>query len=113
MSERSTSLLLQDILDSADKILIYTKALSYEEFVADSKTIDAVVRNFEIIGEACNRLPDQLKDSSDEIDWHKIRGLRNRIVHGYFGISYKIIWHIKEEYLPQLILQIGGLLDKI
>ena len=63
------------------------------------KHIDAVVRNFEIIGEAASRLPEDLRDKTPEVDWHKIRGLRNRIVHGYFGINYRIIWDIKEDYL--------------
>jgi len=109
MSERLPKLLLEDILNSAEKIITYTKSLTYEGFIEDSKTIDAVVRNFEIIGEAANRLPDELKDNNPAIDWHKIRGLRNRIVHGYFGINYKIIWDIIEDYLPDLISQIKNL----
>src|SRR6187402_977818 len=96
MSKRHFKLLLEDILESAEKIITYTQSLSYDDFIADSKTIDAVVRNFEIIGEAANRLPEDFKDDHGEIDWHKIRGLRNRIVHNYFGIDYNIIWSIKE-----------------
>jgi len=72
MSKRQPKLLLEDILESAEKIIIYTKSLTFDEFIADSKTIDSVVRNFEIIGEAANRLPDELKDNHDEIDWHKM-----------------------------------------
>lgn len=111
MSSRQPKLLLEDILDSPEKIITYTKSLTYEEFIADSKTIDAVIRNFEIIGEAANRLPEDLKDKNDEIDWHKIRGLRNRIVHGYFGINYNIIWSIIEDYLVDLIAQIETLIN--
>jgi len=80
MSDRDPKLLLEDILDSAEKIFRYTEHLSYEEFVADSKTIDAVIRNFEIIGEASNRLPQQFKEENSAIDWFRIRGFRNRIV---------------------------------
>ncbi|SDS36912.1 Uncharacterized conserved protein, contains HEPN domain [Mucilaginibacter mallensis] len=112
MSNRQPKLLLEDILESAEKINAYTLNLTYEEFIADSKTIDAVVRNFEIIGEAANRLPDELKENHTEIDWFKIRGLRNRIVHNYFGIDHKIIWSTKETYLLQLITQIKQLLNK-
>ena len=111
MSKRQPKLLLEDILESAEKIIIYTKSLTFEEFVTDSKTIDAVIRNFEIIGEAANRLPDELKESHHEIDWHKIRGLRNRIVHGYFGINYEIIWSIIEDYLIQLIDQMKQIIN--
>jgi uncharacterized protein with HEPN domain len=112
MSERLPGLLLGDILDSAGKIIAYTHGLSYDEFIQDSKTIDAVVRNFEIIGEAANRLPDDIKDSSPNINWHKIRGLRNRIVHNYFGIDYDIIWMTKEQFLPQLLIDIQHLLKR-
>ncbi len=69
------------------------------------------MRNFEIIGEAANRLPEDFKNEHIEIDWHKIRGLRNRIVHNYFGIDYNIIWSIKENYLFELITQIKQLID--
>ena len=111
MSERHPKLLLQDILDSVEKIVSYTQRLTYDEFINDSKTIDAVVRNFEIIGEATNRLPDEIKEVNPEIDWHKIKGLRNRIVHNYFGIDYNIIWTIKEQFLDTLIVRIRSILD--
>jgi len=111
MSSRPPKLLLEDILESAEKINAYTFDLTYEEFITDSKTIDAVVRNFEIIGEAANRLADELKENHIAIDWFKIRGLRNRIVHNYFGIDHKIIWDTKEIYIPQLITQIKKLLN--
>jgi uncharacterized protein with HEPN domain len=103
MSKRQPSLLLEDIIDSGHKILTYTANLSFEEFIADSKTIDAVVRNFEIIGEAANRLPEEFKEKFPDIDWHRIRGFRNRIVHDYFGIDYNIVWQIKETFLPTLL----------
>ena len=100
MSKRESRLLIEDILDSGHKILDYTKSLSFEDFLRDSKTVDAVIRNFEIIGEAANRLPDEFKDKNTNIDWHRIRGFRNRIVHDYFGIDYEIVWQIKESFLP-------------
>jgi uncharacterized protein with HEPN domain len=103
MSKRSPALLIEDILESGQKILNYTSGFSLEQFKADSKTVDAVIRNFEIIGEAANRLPDEFKEKYTEIDWHKIRGFRNRIVHDYFGIDYSIVWVIKETFQPQMI----------
>ena len=77
--------------------------MSFEEFLKESKTIDAVIRNFEIIGEAANRLPDEFKEEYPSIDWHKIRGFRNRIVHDYMGIDFSIVWDIRNSYLPSLI----------
>ena len=106
MSKRSPQLLLEDIIGSANKILAYTEGFSYEQFLADDKTIDAVIRNFEIIGEAANRLPEEIRDQYPNIDWHRIRGFRNRIVHDYMGIDYTIVWSIKENFLQPTIAQI-------
>jgi uncharacterized protein with HEPN domain len=77
--------------------------MDFDEFVGDSKTVDAVIRNFEIIGEAANRLTEEFKETHSDIDWHRLRGVRNRIVHDYFGIDYAIVWRIKETYLPELL----------
>lgn len=109
MSKRDPALLVEDIIESALKILDYSRNLSFEEFTNDSKTIDAVIRNFEIIGEAANRLPEEFKDVHSNIDWHRIRGFRNRIVHDYFGIDYSIVWEIKESFLPNLITTLQSL----
>jgi uncharacterized protein with HEPN domain len=103
MSKRVPQLLVNDILDSCSKILQYTDGVSFEEFLKDSKTIDAVTRNFEIIGEAANRLPEEFKENHPSIDWHRIRGFRNRIVHDYMGIDFGIVWEVKNNYLPLLI----------
>jgi uncharacterized protein with HEPN domain len=112
MSKRTPELLIGDIIESCYKIMDYTKDISFDIFVSDPKTIDAVVRNFEIIGEAANRLPEEYKDMHTEIDWFRIRGFRNRIVHDYFGIDHSIVWQIKEDYLPQLIKILGHLPSK-
>jgi len=97
-------------MGSANKILAYTYGLSYEQFLADDRTIDAVIRNFEIIGEAANRLPEEIRDQYPTIDWHRIRGFRNRIVHDYMGIDYKIVWLIKDNFLPLMIAEIKSIL---
>src|SRR6185437_13151443 len=110
MSKRSPQLLLEDIVASANKIMSYTINLTFDQFLEDEKTVDAVIRNFEIIGEAANRLPDEVKDKYPNIDWHRIRGFRNRIVHDYMGIDYKIVWLIIESFLPKLIDNITAIL---
>ena len=91
MSNHTPHLLLKDILESGEKILSYTEGMSFQQFLNDSKTIDAVIRNFEIIGEAANRLSEDFKEANAEIDWHRIRGFRNRIVHDYAGIDHAIV----------------------
>ncbi len=97
MSNRSNSnLLLADIVDSGNKILRYTADMSFDDFISNEIIIDAVIRNFEIIGEAANRLTDDFKDKHQEIDWHRIRSFRNRIVHDYVGIDFEIVWRIRE-----------------
>jgi uncharacterized protein with HEPN domain len=110
MSKRTPKLLFEDIIESAEKILQYTKDISFEEFSTDNKTIDAVIRNFEIIGEASNLLPDEIKNKYSEIDWHRIRGFRNRIVHDYFGVDLQIIWKIILDQIPGLITQISKII---
>ena len=112
MSKRTPQLLLEDILESSRKILLYTDGLSFEQFLADDKTIDAVIRNFEIIGKAANRLPEEIKEQYSGIDWSRIKGFRNRIVHDYMGIDYKIVWLIKESFLPQLMQDVKVILAK-
>jgi uncharacterized protein with HEPN domain len=109
MSKREPKFLVSDILESAYKILDYTAGQSFEDFKSDSKTVDAVIRNFEIIGEAANRQPEECKDSFPEINWNRIRGFRNRIVHDYFGIDYSIVRTIKKAFLPLMIAQLKPL----
>lgn len=113
MSKRDSRLLLDDILLSIDKITEYTSDLSFDEFLNDSKTLDAVIRNFEIIGEAANRLPDEIKDEHPLVDWHRIRGFRNRIVHDYMGIDFQMVWLIKENFLPVLKDQIQSIVNDL
>jgi uncharacterized protein with HEPN domain len=107
MSKRTPDLLLEDILDSARKIQKFTKGMSFEAFLDDERTSDAVIRNFEVIGEASNRLPDEFKSNITEINWVRIRGFRNRIVHDYFGIDHSIVWKIVQSYIPELIKSIN------
>jgi len=102
MSERPASLLIEDIWEAMGKVSRFTKGMTADRFTHDQKTADAVVRNFEIIGEAANRLPSSFKQEHPEIEWTKIVGLRHRIVHEYFGVDLQIIWHIIQEDLPLL-----------
>ena len=102
MSKRDAKLLLSDILDAIEKIKKYTYGTSYQIYINDSKTIDAVIRNFEIIGEAANRLPIEFKAQHHLIDWFRIIGFRNRIFHDYMGIDHKIVWTIIEKDINNL-----------
>ena len=102
MSKREWKLFVEDILESIELIESYVHTMELSDFTKDRKTIDAVVRNFEIIGEASKFIPDDIKTRYPEIDWKGIIGLRNRIAHEYFGISVSIVWDIIKKELSRL-----------
>ncbi len=112
MSERDQKLLLEDMLESAVKIRRYTAGLTYDTFIMDEKTVDAVVRNFEIIGEAANRLDQTYRAQHPEFKWNRLRGFRNRLIHEYFGIDYEIVWDIIENNIQQVAEQLEKLLSQ-
>lgn len=100
MSERPVDMLIGDIWEALCKIERYTSGMEENTFFSDDKTMDAVVRNLEIIGEAANRLPVEFKSRYPLVEWPKIIGLRHRIVHDYFGIDMEIVWNILQQDLP-------------
>ena len=103
--------MLIDMLDSAKKIKKYTANLDFESFMANDMVLDAVARNFEIIGEAANRVEPDFKDLNSQIEWVRITGFRNRIIHEYFGIDYEIMWTIIEENIQDLIIELNQLVE--
>ena len=102
MPKRDPALYLQDIADCVKKIEKYTKGVSFEKFSRDSKTIDAVVRNIEIIGEASKNIPAEMRRKYTGISWPRIIGMRNVISHEYFGVLPDIIWKTIKDDLPKL-----------
>ncbi len=99
---RDPYLYLDDILESVVRIQSYVKGMSSEAFSEDFKTQDAVVRNLEIIGEASGKLPEDFIARTPEIEWRKIRALRNILVHEYFGIDDAIVWDVVQNKLGEL-----------
>ena len=108
MSKREPAILLDDIRTALGKIERYVSGLDREAFLSDEKTIDAVVRNLEIIGEAVKQLPADFKQRYSGVPWPQIAGLRNRIVHDYAGIDLELIWQVLQTGLPEFSAQIKG-----
>jgi uncharacterized protein with HEPN domain len=103
---------IQDILDAIKKIEKYTSGMTQEQFSADEKTIDAVIRNFTIIGEAANGVPEEVQNANPIVPWADIIGLRNIVVHGYHKVSVPVIWTSLKEDLPGLVPVLSTLLPK-
>jgi uncharacterized protein with HEPN domain len=101
------------MLEHAKFSIEFSENISFESFKNDPKTAFAIVRTLEVVGEASNRVPEKLKEKYSDLPWHKIRGLRNRIVHNYDDIDYEIVWNIVKIELPKLIQQIEAIIDEI
>ncbi len=99
--ERDNLLYLEDIVLAMDRIQEYIIGFDFQHFKRDYKTVDAVVRNFEIIGEASKNLSTEIKNKHTHVPWEEMYRLRNRISHEYFGIDYEIIWDIASRHLPK------------
>jgi len=108
--KRTYLMYLEDIQLSISRISEYIADLDFVSFKRDYKTIDAVIRNFEIIGEASKNLPDFVKDKYPNMPWREMYYLRNKVSHEYFGIDYEIIWDIVTNYLPENKLHIDQII---
>jgi len=106
MSKRDWRLFINDMLECIERIEKYISGLSYDDFIKDDKTKDAVVRNLEIIGEAANQIPVDIRKKYKDIPWAQIVGLRHRLIHGYFVIDYDIVWNIIDKEMPDLKIRI-------
>ena len=110
---RRDLLFLKDIINSMNKIFNYTEKMTKEEFKNDDLTIDAVLRNIEIIGEAANNLSEEIYDKNENIPWGRMIGLRNIVIHEYFGVDLNIIWQIITVNLPETKPKIEEILKEI
>ena len=112
MFERDSRLYLSDILDSGIAILEFVKELSFEGFCKDRKTHSAVIREFEVIGEAVGKLSEELKRKHPAIEWQDIKDFRNLLIHEYFGVDLEIVWKIVQDDLPALMNVVREILLK-
>ena len=112
MSERDSRLYLSDILDSGTAIQEFVKGLSFEQFCNDRKTFSAVIREFEIIGEAVGKLSDALKRKRPDVEWQDIKDFRNLLTHEYLVVDLESVWKIVQDDLPALMDAVGEILRK-
>lgn len=107
---RDSSAYFEDILDAIGAIRQYTAELSREDFGRDRKTLDAVLRNLEVIGEAVKQLPADARSAHSDVEWQKIAGLRDILIHAYFGVDLDIIWDVVVNKLPALDVRVRRIL---
>lgn len=110
---RDPALRLEDILDAARLIGVYIEGYSYESFIDDQRTIDAVTRNLEIIGEAVKHLPEDMTHRFPEIPWRAIAGFRDILAHCYFRAEDSIVWDAAKNHTPPLAHVVRELLDEL
>lgn len=109
---RDYKLYLIDIDEAVEKVLTFTDGYTYKKFCGDAKTVDAVIRNLEIIGEAAKHIPKKLREKYPDIDWQAMVGLRNIIAHEYFGVDLDIIWKTIKKKLPELKKQLEKVINE-
>jgi len=100
MPKRGDKEFLLDIIEAIKRIELYTKELSYQDFLQKIETQDAVVRNFEIIGEAVKNISKNLKTKYNNLQWKEIAGMRDKVIHFYFGVNWDIVWRAAKDSLP-------------
>ena len=110
---RGTTMYLRDIIDAMDDIESFVEGMSFDEFKEDKKTFHACVRNLEIMGEAVKNLPEYLKDEHDDVPWREVAGMRDKVVHAYFGVSHEIIWKTIHTRFEEFRDSIEGILSEL
>jgi uncharacterized protein with HEPN domain len=113
MSRRDPALALEDMQEAILTIEHYVEGYSFDTYTTDKKTRDAVVRNFEILGEAATHVPEDVRAMAPGIPWNRVTGLRNTIIHHYFGVDHTIVWYIIKEQIPGLKEQLAALIKEL
>lgn len=111
MKKRDYGDFVQDIIDSINDVENFIGRMDFEEFIKDKKTVYSVVRAIEIIGEATKNIPGQIKKKYPEVPWKKMAGMRDKLVHEYFGIDLEILWGTAKEDVPQLRVPVSKVLE--
>ena len=110
---RDFKLFLDDIVDALIKIEDYTQGLDLEKFSQDNKTVDAVIRNFEILGEATKQVPENIRSKYSAVPWKEMAGMRDKLVHAYFGVDKEVLWETITNRIPELKAQIQEIIKDL
>lgn len=111
--KRDYRIYLNDMIDGAIKGIDFISEMSFEDFLKDEKTQFSLIRAIEIVGEASKKIPKNIRDKHLEIPWREISGMRDKLIHDYFGVDANVIWKTAKEDLPQLKIQLENMLSKL
>ena len=106
MKDRELRDYINDLTEACEDILSFTKGMSYSDFTDDKKTINAVIRSLEVIGESTKNLPASFRSNYPNIPWKQMAGMRDKLIHNYFGIDIQMVWQAVEKHIPHILVLI-------
>lgn len=110
---REPRVFLEDILTAAAKVEKFTDGLSYDDFMDNDLVSDAVIKNILVIGEATKKIPEEIRKLGPQVEWRKMGGMRDMMIHGYFSINYRIVWDVVQNKIPSLKQEVEKILKEV
>ncbi|PWA09743.1 DUF86 domain-containing protein [Pueribacillus theae] len=111
--QREPRVFLEDMLNAAKKIQKYSRGLSYDDSISNDLVSDAVIKNILVIGEAAKNIPEEIRIACPQIEWRKMAGMRDMVIHAYFSINYRIVWDVVQNKIPVLEQHVKQLLKNL